>query len=121
MKKKSKAAVLSPVEVIRQATLYGRARDFFGSPFQIVGGVVLAGCALGIVAAFQSGGGVGFLLSLLGYGFGVLFGLFLLSIPILANAVFDIADCALRADAREARRESKVAYDAYRQMEGIEP
>jgi hypothetical protein len=97
----------SELELLRSGSAYQGARSFLGIPFIIFGCLFFAGAAVSLVT-------MGILAALVQ----VICGLFCLGIVALAGALFDLADCALRAETRDKAREARDAYDAYRRQQG---
>jgi hypothetical protein len=103
----------SDLEVVRTSSAYQGARTFISTPFSIFGTFLLVGGLLSLGFAVVSLTDGGFLLSLFPGLIAVICGLFCFGIASLGSAVFDIADCAIREDARARQREAKDAYVAY--------
>lgn len=114
MKKRKKSHGPTPLQTVRSETNYKGARDFFGTPFIIAGSVLLLPAILGAMVMFTSASGRTPLV-LLGSIISLITSLFCFSISSLGSAVFDIADCAIREDARKRHREARESYEAYRE------
>lgn len=106
------------ISSVRNSSAYGGARTFFGLPFAIAGAVMIVGAVLCLFIGLQAESAARWVA--LGYAVAAIIGgLFFLSIPALAGAIFDMADCSLRNEAREAARDAKAAYDQYRRNEEL--
>lgn len=114
MKKKNKAAGASdPLEEIRAHSAYAGFRFFFGLPFYLLGGFIGMGALLGMAVGLT--GDAYSKLVVLGAGALAFFlVMFILSIPAALGAIFDIADCSIRSDKRDADKAQRDAYEAYR-------
>lgn len=117
MKKKSRqAAKQSDLESVRSASAYRGARSFVGMPFIISGVVFVLAAAATLVSAIGTSEGAWMVpLCLVPF----ISGLFCFGIAALGSTVFDIADCAIREDARARQREAKEAYMAYQAVQKI--
>lgn len=110
-----KKAPASPVEQLRKQTAYGMARLFLSVPFYILGGVVIFLNFLIFPLAMTKMEVLW--LAILASIPGFLTGLFLLSIPAVAHGFFDMADCALRREQRDAARDARESYEAYKKSQ----
>jgi uncharacterized YccA/Bax inhibitor family protein len=110
--KKSKAAPAAPaIETIRTQTSYKGARAFLGLPFILMGVISIFPATVSGLAIF-SGGGFN-PLAILPFIVALLSSLFCFGISALGNAVFDLADCAVRRDAMDRHAEALKAYKDY--------
>lgn len=109
--RKTKSSAPAPLESLRSETAYGSARTFVSLPFSVMAGLYLAGAALSVVSMFSSRefGWMG----LLPLGICLLVGLTCCGIVALGGALFDLADCAVRADARAKHQAAVDAYKSY--------
>ena len=103
----SKKATASPLNQLRKQTAYGMARFFLSVPFCIAGVIMV------VLHALALGSG-----NILQAITGMVWGLFLLSVPAIAHGFFDMADCALRQDQRDTERDARQNYEAYKKSQG---
>jgi hypothetical protein len=108
------------LDTVRSQTSYPAARWFFGLPFLLVGSFSIVIGLIGIAVSLTSSD-EGRALALWGAGIAVISGLFLLGISALGSAIFDMADAAIRADARACHREARESYEAYRASQSMQP
>jgi len=121
-KKASKSTTVSPLESIRKASAYDGMRAFFGMPFILVGcGFFVLSLIPGLLGLqlFLDDGLLKALPLWVPAMVLLISGLFFFSLSALGSAIFDIADCAVRSEARAAQREAREAYDAYRAAQNL--
>ena len=109
--RKSKSSAPSALESLRSETAYGSARTFVSLPFSLLAGLYLAGAALSLLALFSSGEFNW--MAMLPLGICLLVGLTCCGLVALGGALFDLADCAVKAEARAKYQASVEAYKTY--------
>lgn len=110
MKKKATSAA-SPLDSLRKTTAYPGARVMFGLPFLIMGCLYLligGWIIISHIPRLMTGDSAPpqFLLTLFAGGLCFVAGLFSLGVTFLADAIFDLADCAVRRDSRDKLHEA---------------
>jgi hypothetical protein len=112
-KKPAKQSNLEPLQEFRKSSAFPGFRLFFGVPFYVLAAVICSISSSWILATFADESIHNlFVATIIGTTFFVV--MFILSIPALAGALFDIADAAIRADKRAADQAARDAYEAYR-------
>jgi hypothetical protein len=121
MKKKTRitTAAKTPLDTLRKTSSYPGARVMFGLPFLVFGCLyLLTGGWLVITSVADAfGGDTGAATAFLSLAAGALCfiaGLFFIGVTFLADAIFDIADCAVRGDSRAAALEAREAYETFK-------
>lgn len=110
--KKSKSAPAAPaIETIRSQTSYKGARAFLGLPFILMGIVFIFPATVAAMAIFHDGSFNP--IAILPFIGALLSSLFCFGISALGNAVFDLADCAVRRDTADRHGEAVQAYRDY--------
>jgi hypothetical protein len=109
--RKVKTSAPSPLEAIRSDSAYGSARTFVSLPFAVMAVLYLVGAALSVLSLFSSGEFNW--MAVLPLGICLLVGLTCCGIVALGGALFDLADCAVRAEARAKSHEAREAYKNY--------
>lgn len=116
--KKSKSSpAVPPLETIRNKTAYKGARTFLGAPFILMGILFLFPATVSAISIFSGGEFNG--LAIFPFIVSVLASLFCFSISALGNAIFDIADCAVRKDTADRHAESLQAYKDYQAAQNL--
>lgn len=115
MKSKSskKHRPVSGRDLIRSESNYTGGRDLLGVPFQILGwlgllAAVIRSVTLFIAPELRSVETIGFAMA------SFMSAMLFFGISALGSALFDLADCAIRRDARDRAKEAKEAYQNYR-------
>jgi len=115
MKKKSKVKSThsqGTLDEFRQNSLYNGPRFFFGFPFYLAGSLMGSGAVISLVIGLSTSSLPKlWLLASAVISFFIV--MFILSIPAVLGAIFDIADCAIRADKRDAEKAAREAYETY--------
>lgn len=117
-KSQKKHRPVSGRDAIRAESNYTGGRDLFGLPFKILGSLALVAALLRAAMLFttpeiRSLETVAFTLS------SFMAALFFFGLSSLGAALFDLADCAIRRDARDRAEDAKAAYQNYQQSNRI--
>jgi hypothetical protein len=111
MKKSKSAPSASAIVTIRRQTSYQGARAFLGLPFILLGVLFIFPATVAAIGVFA--GGSFNPLAILPFIGALLAAFFCFGISALGNAVFDLADCAVRRDAMDRHAEALQAYQDY--------
>jgi uncharacterized YccA/Bax inhibitor family protein len=99
------------VETIRAHTFYKGARAFLGLPFILAGVIFIFPATVAALSIFS--GGHFNPIAIPPFIGALIASLFCFGISALGNAIFDMADCAVRRDAMDRHAEAQQAYRDY--------